>query len=434
MILLPKEALQFPRIGDYCGVWLAESEFFRRTVDAIAKMDLVGHMQEAVKDDPLASPSNKAGVSVGSTERRNIGVVNLSGTLMKHVSSMSEGTSTVMARRAIRTLADDPNVDGIMLKVDSHGGTAAGTGELGDDLRKASASKPVHAFIDDHGFSAGYWTPSQAQRVSINEYGFSGSIGTYGVVVDSKEYHEQKGLKVHVVTTGKHKGVGVPGTEVTSEHLDYLRTRIESINEKFLNAVSSARKIEMTTLQEIADGRVFNAKESVEHKLVDSISTFEEALEHLASKTRGKVQAAVPTTVISNEEENMEPATLEQIKGACKNAPSDFILSQLEKGHTLDQVKDAWIEQLQSGTSARRTVPADVVSDLGTTTATTVGDTATEEVDEEVQQLMSQGVDRRAAVRRVFAANPELHQRYLKEHNKNKSPFVQMAIDSKFVK
>src|SRR5581483_9650939 len=106
------------------------------------------------------------------------------GMLMKGQSSMG-GTSTVMARRDIRQAVADQDVAGILLAIDSPGGTVAGTDDLAAEVRQARTSKPVWAAIDDLGASAAYWVASQTQRVTVNSpTALVGSIGTLQVIRD----------------------------------------------------------------------------------------------------------------------------------------------------------------------------------------------------------------------------------------------------------
>jgi protease-4 len=128
-----------------------------------------------------------------------VAVISLTGKLMKQQASMGGGTSTVQARRDIRAAASDPDIGAILLRIDSPGGTAAGTKELADEITAAKTKKPVWAYVEDMAASAAYWAASQASRIIANETALVGSIGTYGVVQDTSGMAAMEGVKVHVI-------------------------------------------------------------------------------------------------------------------------------------------------------------------------------------------------------------------------------------------
>lgn len=203
-------------------------------------------------------------------------IIQISGAMTKGRSKFS-GTSSLDVRRQVRSAASDSTIDAIMLHVDSPGGTVAGTADLADDVARAAASKPLAAHIDDLGASAAYWIASQAATVSASKTSEIGSIGTVLVVEDSSEQASAEGVKVHVISTGAFKGIGVPGAEVTDEQLAHLRDRVESLNDHFVSGVARGRKMSRGRLSESADGRVFVAEDAVGRGLIDKVSSFDDA-------------------------------------------------------------------------------------------------------------------------------------------------------------
>lgn len=220
-----------------------------------------------------------------------IALIELNGQLMKGESKYG-GTSTIEARRQIRAATADKSVRGIMLAVDSPGGTVAGTDALAGDIRKAADAKPTRAHVEDLAASAAYWAISQTNLITASETSEIGSIGTVAVVEDSSERAEKLGVKVHVISTGAYKGMGAPGTEVTSEHLKEIAARVEGINEHFLTAVKNGRGLERKDVEAAADGRVFIAKKARQMGLIDRVMSFDDALDSLRSRLAGSRQKA----------------------------------------------------------------------------------------------------------------------------------------------
>jgi signal peptide peptidase SppA len=208
-----------------------------------------------------------------------IAVIAINGPMMKHASSFSSSVSTVEIRRLLHALEHDPAILGIILRIESPGGTVSGTKELADDIARINERKPIVAFCEDLTASAAYWVASQAGTIYANPTALVGSIGTYCVVMDSSGMAEKEGVKVHVVRAGDYKGMGQPGTVVTDAHIAELQKQVDGLNTFFLDAVSRGRELEGDKLTSIADGRVFLASEAKDLGLVDEVMTFEEAFQ-----------------------------------------------------------------------------------------------------------------------------------------------------------
>jgi len=253
----------------HLDVWSIRSEWLNQMVDAVKKGIIQADSAQASRGyDVQGHPYI---VSDG------IAIITLEGALMKQWSKYG-GTSTTWARAAIRDADKNKNVKGIMLHIDSPGGTSAGTAELGDDVR--NTVKPIHAHIDDLGASAAYWPASQADHISMNRTGFAGSIGTYAVIHDLSGKAELEGIKVHVLSTGPFKGAGEPGTEITEDQLADWQDIVDKHFSHFASAVRTGRsqlraKAHFNT---VSDGRVFDSIDSVNLGLVDRIESFDTAM------------------------------------------------------------------------------------------------------------------------------------------------------------
>jgi len=246
------------------------------------KADWIQSQLQALKAGALvASPDKIAKTYDGNSYPivNGVAVISLEGSLMKGWSKYG-GTSTTWARAAIRHADHNDDVKSIMLHIDSPGGTSAGTAELGDDIR--NTIKTIHAHIDDLGASAAYWAASQADKITMNRTGLSGSIGVYAAVYDTSKAAEMEGVDVHVISTGNHKGAGVDGTPITDEHLAEWQEIVDSHFSHFESAVRSGRNMIKAQFNKVSDGRVFDAVESKALGLIDSISSFDVAMLRLS--------------------------------------------------------------------------------------------------------------------------------------------------------
>jgi signal peptide peptidase SppA len=300
-------APQFGRIGDWFGAWAIEETAGSQLLSMVQKTDLFAHVAQAVERKAASD------YSIVKSGKENVAVIMLTGPLMKSVGSMSAGTSTVEARRAIRKAAADPDVTAILLAIDSPGGSVSGTADLGADIKAASKHKQVWAHIDDLGASAAYWCASQCEKIfANNDTALVGSIGTLAVVYDLSAAAEKEGVKVLVFGTGPLKGSATPGSVVTEEQQAYFRGIVDDAQQSFDKAVQKGRGLTDRQLEAVKTGGVFGAREALTRNLIDGIQSFDATIAQLAAEarrnSRSTVRAESPVTRSLTVNENDLPA------------------------------------------------------------------------------------------------------------------------------
>lgn len=449
--------LGVPRLDAYFGMWAVHEDTFRALVERAAGVDLRAHIEhekEAARQvaaDDLAA-DRVASETVQQRTREGVAVIDLTGTLMKSVGSLSAGTSTVFARRLVRAAVADDDVRAILLRIDSPGGTVAGTAELADDVAAANKRKPVYAFIEDLGASAAYWVAAQAGTIFANRMALVGSIGTYVVLQDLSGMAAKEGIKVHVIKAGEFKGAGVPGTEITAGQLAEVQRLINERNEHFLAAVASGRRMSLADVREMADGRVHTAAMSATMRLIDGVKTFDEAFAAARRSGLGGARAETPGMEPASQAQEPEmaneqkAATLAELESACPGASSDFLMESLKKGRTVAEATAAHITALNEGLAkakqdaeaqARRAEEAIAsakasstaprgLPPLGSTTKAAEADEggdAFAKWNAAVAAAMPRcGNNKARAIAKVVAEQPELHAAFVEAYNAEHAP------------
>ncbi len=190
-------------------------------------------------------------------------------------------TSTATLRQTIEEAMANRTVGGILLHIESPGGSVFGTGDLADTIRAARDVKPVYAYIEDIGASAAYWIASQADRIFTNPTALTPAIGTYMVIDDWSKWFEDKGIKTHVVRAGKFKGAGEVGAKITEEQLADFQREIDSLNQHFVAGVAKGRRMSIDKVVELADGRVYVGAEAQRLGLIDGVQSLELTIRQL---------------------------------------------------------------------------------------------------------------------------------------------------------
>ncbi len=135
-----------PHLDQWFGLWAMEESRFWSGYEFLRKFDLHLHLESGAvqaAQQPASSASGKL-----FEQRGGIALIGIHGRMMKHASSLNDGTSTVLVRRQIRAAAADADVRAILLHIDSPGGTAAGTADLAADIAAAGHALQVGDTVD----------------------------------------------------------------------------------------------------------------------------------------------------------------------------------------------------------------------------------------------------------------------------------------------
>lgn len=396
------------RLDELLGVWAMQPDRAMRLLDVVRSIDLRLHIQNSVAamdDDDEPRPKKPL-----YELRDGVAIVSICGVMTKSGAgdSMTETASTAIARHAVRRARQDAAVRGIVLYIDSPGGSSSGVDDLAAEVFAAAAEKPVVACIEDTGCSAAYYAACQARRVMANRSAFVGSIGTYMVIDDLSKMYEAKGIKTHVVKAGEYKAAGAEGTAITDEQLAEFQREVNAVNALFVAAVARGRKLSAERASELADGRAFVADEAMRMGLVDQIGSIDDAVSWIAAQSTAAVrppesgqkratvmahangEAAAPKSAYcklpdgtedggmdeagckeaggewmpseaaqasvpaARQARRQRAATLEEIKARAPGASAEFVLSCAEKAMTADDVATAYMTRLAADNEALR--------------------------------------------------------------------------------
>jgi len=256
--------------AQHFGLWAVQPRWMRSAV-------------AAYNAGTMAAERKEREHNLFALDSSGIAVIPINGQMMKGESSFG-GTSTVRTRRALRVAASDSDVKGIMLHIDSPGGTVAGQMDLARDITAAGLRKPLRAHADDMMASAAMWAGAQASFVSASPMTEVGSIGVVAMVEDLSGMAEQEGVKVHVVVNDGAegmKGAFAPGTEITDEQLADLKDRINEINGFFVEAIEQGRSDKVADVSAINTGEDWLAEQAMQLGLIDAVMSFDEAISNL---------------------------------------------------------------------------------------------------------------------------------------------------------
>ena len=268
------------------STWAIDERF------AIAHGGIVAGLLNGMEFQPADKPSEAANSApfyvsengeeieasgLNTINPNTIAVIPIRGTLMKEDESDCEYFQAGMRTLSERVLeADrDPNVIGIILYIDSPGGTVDGTKAFSDAIK--SCKKPVVAFVDGIMASGALWIGTSAQKViAQNSTTEIGSIGVMVAFADMQPVWEAEGVKFHRINADQSKDKNKNFTDALAG--DYAGIKKEELNplaDQFITAVKANRP---NISNSVFTGKVYFAEEALSLGLIDQIGSFETAV------------------------------------------------------------------------------------------------------------------------------------------------------------
>jgi protease IV len=176
------------------------------------------------------------------------------------------------------------SVKGVVVHIDSPGGTTAGSEQLHNSLRLVAAAKPMVVVVDGLAASGGYIAAMSAEHIVAQQTSLVGSIGVLFQYPNFSEVLKTIGVKVEEIKSSPLKAAP-NGFEPTSPE---ARAAIEALVKDsyawFRDMVKDRRKMDDELLQRVADGRVFTGRQGVELKLVDELGNEKTAVDWLTKE------------------------------------------------------------------------------------------------------------------------------------------------------
>jgi signal peptide peptidase SppA len=212
------------------------------------------------------------------------------------------GTGLQSWREELLELAADSTVDGIVIPVDSPGGSVYGTPEAADAVYSLRGVKPVVALVNPLAASAAYWIASQAAHVVMAPSADAGSIGVWMAHWDESRFWDEMGVTVTLISAGKYKTEGNAWQPLSDEAKAAYQEDVDRSYADFLAAVARGRKVDVATVKrDFGQGRVLDSEKALVAGMVDEVGLMDEAVAHLlgtigkGTVAQGKARAGTLT-------------------------------------------------------------------------------------------------------------------------------------------
>ena len=174
------------------------------------------------------------------------------------------------------------NIKGIVLRVNSPGGSALASAVINNKIKEVDKVKPVYVSIGGIAASGGYYISADAKKIFADKGSLTGSIGVVSLIPNVKELVEKIDINIEELKKGEYADIYSLTNEVTKDKLDKIYASNLKVYDEFLNVVSEGRDLNREYVHSIAQGKVWLGEEALELKLVDKIGGIEDTISNLA--------------------------------------------------------------------------------------------------------------------------------------------------------
>lgn len=190
-----------------------------------------------------------------------------------------EVVSATRVNRALRRAFDDQRVVGVILRINSPGGSTVQAGTIVDEirrLRRKHPDKPVHAVIEEIGASAAYYIASATDNIYVDKASIVGSIGVtlgglgyYGV----QDAMKKLGIERRTQTAGKNKDMLDPTAPFTPEQKAHVQSILDDVHRQFISAVKEGRGQRLKESPDMFSGLFWTGERSIALGLADGLGS-----------------------------------------------------------------------------------------------------------------------------------------------------------------
>lgn len=177
-------------------------------------------------------------------------------------------------------IIQDPSIRGMILEVDSPGGTVYESARIWEKIKEVQAETDIEIYtsMGTVAASGGYYVAAPTDKIFAADETITGSIGVIADYVNIAGLEEKLGIKHEVIKSGKYKDIGSPSREMTEEERKINQAQVDEFFDKFVGVVAEGRGLSEDEVYTLAEGQVYTGKQALANGLIDEIGYFDDAL------------------------------------------------------------------------------------------------------------------------------------------------------------
>lgn len=219
----------------------------------------------------LLFSSFKSGLVDTFSPKTHIGCLSINGSI----------TDASFYIKKIDEFSKDPEIKGLLLKINSPGGYTGSSEAVFNELKRFGKKLPIVAVIENVGASGAYYIACAAQSIIASPLSTIGSVGVFLELPNVKDLLTSWKIQYRYVQTGTYKTVGSVVQEISQDEIAYLQKLSDDTYDQFVKDVALCRKLEAKDHKIWADGKIFSGNQALKLKLIDKLGSYSDALDEM---------------------------------------------------------------------------------------------------------------------------------------------------------
>jgi protease-4 len=274
------------------GPYTARQAAAKGVVDALRYEDQVyGDLKDALKAGDVKKFSFRDYIraTAGESERgQRVALIVGEGTILRgggdDYMGTDEGFTSGAFIRMLRRVADDRNIKGVILRVDSPGGDAFASDEMLREVQLLRSKKPMVISFSDAAASGGYYVSMTGDPILAYPTTITGSIGVLFTTVNLKGLYDKLGISRETLTRGKNADLGSVYGPTPPEGRAKIQAGLEEFYSHFVTKVAQSRSRKYEEVEPLAQGRVWLGIDAKNRGLIDHLGGLDAAVDAIRKK------------------------------------------------------------------------------------------------------------------------------------------------------
>ncbi len=246
----------------------------------------------------------------------------------------------------LANIAKADRVKGLIIRIDSPGGTTAGSEAIYEAIRKIAKNKPVAAVMDTIAASGGYITAIAADHIVARGNTITGSIGVIFQWAEVSKLLETIGVQMQEIKSGDLKAEPSPFKPLSEKAREVSTLMVQDSFAWFTGLVAERRRLPLDKVKILSDGRVYTGRQAVAEKLIDELGGEDKAVDWIKKEKKLSADIAVKDWEAPEEDRGLFGWGLKITSGALKALGLPDLAEQAQMGK-LDGLVSVWHPSLQ---------------------------------------------------------------------------------------
>ncbi|MFC1887386.1 signal peptide peptidase SppA [Candidatus Cloacimonadota bacterium] len=228
---------------------------------------------------------NKIRYDWSDEKKDKIAVIYCIGNITMGKSKLGKTMGSITTSKAIKRARENKEIKGIILRVDSGGGSALASDIINREVELCNSGdnkKPVVISMAGAAASGGYFISAMSDMIIAQPTTITGSIGVVGIFFNFEELYDKVHINWSTIKRGKYSDIGRTSRSMTNEEKSKVSGSIASSYDQFITYVARGRNMDKEEVHEIAQGRVWTGNQALERGLIDKLGGMKLAMEEIS--------------------------------------------------------------------------------------------------------------------------------------------------------